>query len=264
MGLIRYNFNSKYLFIKTNVTVILPDADWEQLKNGKKYQTLYLLHGGGEDSTSYLRYTNIELWANKYHVAVVMPEVAHSSYMNMAYGLPYFSYISEELPQIMESVFPLSSSKEDRFVAGFSMGALGALHWALKKPDFFNSMAVMSGGCDFYETTLSQNFDENNPMTRIFYLVFGGLDKIPGSDADVYKLAQDMKSNFSKKDWVRLYSVCGKEDFMYPGCCKYKRFMDEQEIPFTFVSAEGGHTWEFWNEWLPRIMEWFTLSGTLV
>ena len=69
MALIHYNFNSAVLNMKTDVTVILPDVDWTRYPDGK-YQSLYLLHGGGEDYTSYVRYTNIETWANERKLAV--------------------------------------------------------------------------------------------------------------------------------------------------------------------------------------------------
>ena len=61
MALIHYNFDSRVLVQKTDVLVILPDVDWSEETEGKKYQTLYLLHGGGEDYTSYVRYTNIDV-----------------------------------------------------------------------------------------------------------------------------------------------------------------------------------------------------------
>lgn len=125
MALIHYNFDSRVLVQKTDVLVILPDVDWGEETEGKKYQTLYLLHGGGEDYTSYVRYTNIETWANERKLAVIMPCGTNSSYMDMAYGQRYYTYISEELPNVMQHVFPLSRKKEDHFVMGFSMGGMG-------------------------------------------------------------------------------------------------------------------------------------------
>ncbi len=264
MALIHYNFNSEALGAKTDVSIILPDVCWEAAGEQRKYQSLYLLHGGGEDYTSYIRYTNIETWAGKHKLAVIMPDGGNSSYMNMAHGQNYYSYISEELPLVMQHVFPLSKSRKDHFAAGFSMGAAGTLHWVFDRPDFFKAAAVMSGGCDFEEATKYIAPGRPEPEDDIFHCAFGGIDKIRGSAGDVYLLAEKMAEEVLAEQRPQLFSVVGKEDFMYYSCFKFKKYLDGLGIDMEFHTGEGGHTWEFWNLWLPRILEWFDLAGTLV
>ncbi|GMA60977.1 hypothetical protein GCM10025859_14170 [Alicyclobacillus fastidiosus] len=75
-----------------------------------------------------------------------MPQVHRSAYTDMAYGNRYWTFLSEELPEVARSFFHLSDAREDNFVAGLSMGGYGALKWALRKPEQFVAAASLSGG----------------------------------------------------------------------------------------------------------------------
>ena len=264
MALIHYSFDSKVLMTKAKVLIVLPDVQWDETTIGKKFQTVYLLHGGGEDYTSYIRYSNIETWANERMFAVIMPDGGNSSFMDMKYGADYYTYLSEELPTVMQNVFPLSRKKQNRFVAGFSMGALGSLHWALDKPDFFNSVAVMSGGCDFYEANRYIEPGEAKPKEDVFYCAFGGADRIRGSRGDIFLLAKEMTETVDKSLWPKMFSVVGKEDFMLIGCLKYKDYLSTLGINMELHIDEGGHNWQLWNKWLPEILDWFQPKRALV
>ena len=210
MALIHYNFNSSVLVQKTDVYVILPDVNWNEENSGKKYQTLYLLHGGGEDCSSYIRYTNIETWADERKLAVVMPSGVNSSYMDMAHGQKYYTYLSRELPNVMQHVFPLSTKKEDHFVMGFSMGGMGTMHWSFDRPDFFNAAAFMSGGGEFTKATEYINPGIPAPEYDIFHAPFGGIDKVKGSEGDVKMLVDRMVTKYPKEMWPRFFSPLWK------------------------------------------------------
>lgn len=264
MALIHYNFNSNILIQKTDVMVILPDVDWSKEKTGRKYQTLYLLHGGGEDYTSYIRYTNIETWANERCLAVVMPCGVNSSYMDMAHGQRYYTYLSEELPCVMQHVFPLSTKKEDHFVMGFSMGGMGTMHWSFDHPEFFAAVAFMSGGGEFVKATEYINPGIPEPENDIFHAPFGGVDKVAGSEGDVKMLVDRMVKKYPKEMWPRFFSTAGKEDFMLTSSYEFANYMKSLGIDITFHAGDGGHVWEYWNVWIPKILEWFHLAGGLV
>ena len=74
-------------------------------------------------------------------LAVVMPQVQRSFYADEAHGARYLTFLSEELPEVVQSFFRVSRRREDTFVAGLSMGGYGALKWALRQP-----AAVRRGG----------------------------------------------------------------------------------------------------------------------
>ena len=127
---IHCNFNSEVLRMATDVNILIPDNDRvrqfrEKTNVPVKYQTLYLLHGFSCDYTYYLRKTNIERYADEHQIMVVMPSMYNSAYTDMKYGLEYYTYLSEELLDFVERTFPASAEKENRFVAGMSMGGYG-------------------------------------------------------------------------------------------------------------------------------------------
>ena len=95
---------------------------------------LYLLHGLSDDDTIWLRRTSIERYVAPLGLAVVMPQVHRSFYTDEAYGGRYWTFLSEELPELVGAFFRVSQAREDTFVAGLSMGGYGALKWALRQP----------------------------------------------------------------------------------------------------------------------------------
>ena len=85
------------------------------------------------------------------NLAVVMPAVHLSFYTDMAYGGKYWQFISEEVPAVVRDMFPLSSEREDNFVAGLSMGGYGAFKLALTYPERYAAAASLSGAVDISE-----------------------------------------------------------------------------------------------------------------
>jgi putative tributyrin esterase len=88
---------------------------------------LFLLHGGLDDGTCWIRGTGFQRYADRRRLAVVAASVGNSFYADMAHGLKYYTFMSEELPWFVRAVFPLSARREDTFIAGLSMGGYGAL-----------------------------------------------------------------------------------------------------------------------------------------
>ena len=150
MAFIQCGFFSEVLGLSTSMNVILPQSSAGQIgMEGKsfseKHHTLYLLHGLSDDHTIWMRRTSIERYAASLGIAVVMPAVHRSFYTDMANGYNYWTFVSEELPAIARSFFPLSDAREDNFVAGLSMGGYGAFKLALRCPDKFAAAASLSG-----------------------------------------------------------------------------------------------------------------------
>ena len=128
MALLHVNFFSDVLGMSMNMDVILPQETKGQIgMKGRtregKIPSLYLLHGMSDDHTIWQRRTSIERYVSQMGIAVIMPCVHLSFYTNMVHGLPYWDYISEELPSLCQNFFPqLSARPEDNFAAGLSIG----------------------------------------------------------------------------------------------------------------------------------------------
>ena len=47
----------------------------------------------------------------------------------MYWGADYFTFLTEELPEIVHYMFPrISKKREDNYIAGFSLGGSGAVN----------------------------------------------------------------------------------------------------------------------------------------
>src|SRR5438105_6350898 len=154
MSFLDFQFFSEALGLTCAAHVILPQATTQQIgmaggRTREKYPTLYLLHGLSDDHTIWTRRTSIERYAAERNLAVVMPAVGRSFYQDTAGGARCWTFLSEELPAMMRSFFPLSEKRADNFAAGLSMGGYGALRLALTHPEKFAAVASFSGALDY-------------------------------------------------------------------------------------------------------------------
>jgi S-formylglutathione hydrolase FrmB len=268
MALIECRFYSRALSENTALYVIVPTATFEgamqkkdeTIKPDAKYQTLYLLHGISEDYTSWLRNTSIERYAQENSLAVVMPSAGKSFYADMAHGGRYWTFISEEVPSFVRSLFPLSNKREDNFAAGASMGGYGAFKLAIRKPESFCAAASLSGTADIsYMVSMAKN---NPPMRKMLENVFVDLGSILGSENDLLFQLQKMKNEGA--DIPRLYQCCGREDMGYPLTVKFRQSMQDINVDMTFEEGPGGHTWAYWDSSIQKVLKWFPLKKKAV
>ncbi|MDD2649431.1 MAG: alpha/beta hydrolase family protein [Eubacteriales bacterium] len=248
MALFQINVFSHALMMNQPVTVLLPEvANWNDDKVSalKDLPTLYLLHGYSDDSTKWLRMTSIERYASEYRLAVVMPSALHSCYTDMAIGdNNYAEYVSRELPAMMESYFPLSKKREDRFVAGLSMGGYGTLRTALANPDRYAAAAAFSALVDPLEAKGKVSFDN----------AFGDMTKFKGSKNDLYSMAEKL----TKETAPKLFIACGLQDSLYSQNEKFAETFGKK-LDIRFDSDNGSHTWDMWDMYISRALKWLPL-----
>ena len=175
MAHLRCDFFSETLALSTSMTVILPQATSTQIGMTGQAGTepppvLYLLHGLSDDHTIWLRRTSIERYVAPLGLAVVMPQVHRSFYVDEVYGGRYWTFLSEELPAVVASFFRVSTRPEDTFVAGLSMGGYGALRWALKQPMRLGAAVSLSGAVNVAGLRTGRVRAED---PRLFDRVFG-------------------------------------------------------------------------------------------
>ena len=180
MAFLHCEIASESLRMATAVDVILPDkGDLSEVK------TLYLLHGLTDDCTGWTRYTAVERYARERGLAVVLPEVQRSFYTDMAYGLPYFTYVSEELPAVCRRMFGLGAAREQNYIFGLSMGGYGAMKCALTYPDRYAGAASFSGVCDLRRTVERRSISLHESEIAA---IFGEEKAVPPKD-DLFVLA---------------------------------------------------------------------------
>lgn len=206
------------------------------------------------------RNTNIEWYAQQHRLAVVMASVNNSCYVDMAHGEKYLTFMTEELPKIVTSFFPLSDKKEDTFIAGNSMGGYGALRIGLHCPEKYSYMISLSGAIDL----AGYIEDENSAVRSITNMedVFGELSKVPKSENDnIYMIEKLIKEGV---EIPKIYFCCGTEDFLYEQNTGFKAKLDKIGVPYTYREGPGAHDWEYWDREIKEILNWLPLKNDLI
>lgn len=257
MALIRCDFYSDVLELSTSMTVILPQATTTQIglhgvvTQAGRHPTLYLLHGLSDDDSIWMRRTSIERYAAPLGLAVIMPQVHRSFYADEVHGGRYWTFLSEELPEIAQSFFPVSDRREDTFVAGLSMGGYGAFKWALRQPERFAAAASLSGALDL----ASGSLDSDRP--ELYERVFGG-GSVAGTEDDLLWLLE--RSASSGVDLPALYVACGSDDFLAD---QNRTFIDTARstgVPLTTRLGPGDHEWGYWDTTIQDVLAWLPLG----
>lgn len=258
MALMHVDFFSDVLGMCVNMDVIIPQRTkgqigMEGVASDGPYKTMYLLHGMSDDQTIWQRRTSIERYVSKLGLAVVMPTTHLAFYTDTAYGMRYWTFISEELPRICREFFPrMSDKREDTLAAGLSMGGYGAWKLGLGAGGTFGAAAALSGALD-----LAEDFRRNQGGERgaMFRGIFGDLEQVKGSQNDLFALAERLVKE--KRELPRLYAWCGTEDFLYQDNLRAWAHVKKLGYDLTCGESAGDHQWKYWDEKIQDVLRWW-------
>ena len=248
MALFHAHFYSDALQLQCAADVILPDR---RRRPSRPLPCLWLLHGLSDDHTVWQRRTSIERYGRPYDLAVVMPCVHRSFYADMAHGLRYWTFISEELPRLMRLYFPLSARRADNYAAGLSMGGYGAFKLAFNRPERYAAAASLSGSLD--QAGLWRSPERRRRLAD----VFAGNPK--GTADDLFHAASALVK--SRKPRPRLYQWCGTEDFLYRDNLRFRDHARKLGLKVDYADGPGGHDWACWDEQIQKVLVWMDLQG---
>lgn len=246
MAFVEINYFSKALNQTVSVNVILPEVKKQSPEAGAPdgtYKTLWLLHGLSRDRTVWMRRSNIERYADKYNLAVVMPEVGRSWYTDTCNGEKYFTFVTEELPAVCRSYFKgMSEKREDNLIAGNSMGGYGAVKAALHHPDKYFACASLSGSLDITRKGRTCNLQE---WRAIFDFNMQDPNELEGTSHDLF--AELRRKVAAGVKLPKMYLWCGTEDGLINVNRNYRDLLTELGVEHTYEESEGDHSWHWWD-----------------
>ncbi|HNW85423.1 MAG TPA: alpha/beta hydrolase family protein [Candidatus Limiplasma sp.] len=251
---IDFHFRSQVLGIETAAYVLLPDPSAMQQQHNRPIPTLYLLHGLSDDHTAWMRNTRIEQYARRSFVAVVMPAANRSFYADMAYGAKYWTFVSEELPRVMETYFPLAKKREGRFAAGLSMGGYGAMKLGLCLPEQYSAVAALSAPLRMHDAYHRKH--EGDEWFHEMDAIFGDEEKLREGNGNLFRLAKAIQP----ENAPRMYAACGTADFLYED---NQAFIESfgTKLGIEYHTKEGAsHSWDFWDEQIRQVLAWLPLE----
>ena len=276
MAFVDFKYLSPVMGMQMNIGVILPEVmqgigvEGTGKDENAPIPTLYLLHGTSDDQTIWHRRTSIERYVSDKRLAVVMMTTHLGAYTNQKYGFRYFDYVAKEVPEICARYFNLSRKREEKFIAGLSMGGYGALKIGLALPDEFSVVGGLSAGVDrlghlpeALRTMKSiEEFramkDELDPRAYAnwmnFFLNFGSPAEFAESkENNLFLLAEEAKA--SGKTLPKLIIRCGTEDKLaIEPNRRFKKHLDTLGIENDYAEFPGIHSWEFWDTHIQYVL----------
>ncbi len=240
-------YNSPVLGIDRRVYIYTP-AGYE--KSNRKYPVFYLLHGAGGDE---------DAWTNMGRAAQIMDNLIaqgkakpmivvmtngnanQSGAQNDVTDPPvqgdmmaayqrlagkFESHLVKDLVPFIEKNYKVTTGKDNRAIAGLSMGGMHTQTITNDNPKMFSYIGVFSMGI--------MSFGQQSPEEA------ARLDK-----------ERDTKIAALKNSGYKLYWIgCGKDDFVYQGVIKLRSTLDKQEFKYIYRESTGGHTWANWRIYL--------------
>ena len=191
-----------------------------------KFPVLYLLHGYGNNHAQWCGYTNIELYAEERQIAVVMISGENKMYIDKNNDL-FSTFIQNELREFVTNTFPISSRREDSYIAGLSMGGFGALFNGMSRPDLYRAIGAFSPAVE-----------------------------MEGVSESVYSVLNDYTAQ--NQD---IFITCGDQDFVYQTDVKFVKALKEKNVQHTWISVKDyKHEWRFWDLSVERFLDWLPRS----
>ncbi len=254
MALIKCDFRSDNLGMQTSVNVIIP----EKLRGTERkggFPVLYLLHGLSDDQNAWCQNTSIQRYVEEKGIITVMPWAGKSFYTDVRNGDKVFSYIAEELPVFCQQMFPVSGKREDKFVAGLSMGGYGAFKLALSKPGSYAAAASLSGALDILNVMNRKNQHISREIADSIY----GENRNPSPEKDdLFKMVERLAKD--KAALPELYMICGTEDFLYKDNVRFAGQLQSLGIDAKIRWEPGIHEWWFWDKYIQEVLEWLPVK----
>ena len=232
-----------------DLTVVIPSLTYPEISEAEagktppshrpphKFPVLYLLHGYSGNHSSWPAYTRAEMYAEERKIAIVTLSAENKGYVDAGEQDRYFAFVSQELPEFIEGMFPVSQRPEDRYIAGLSMGGYGAMVHALNHPQFYRAAGSFSGAVLLTRTWQEKEDSRYDPLA----------------------LAQNLVRE--KRKFPALYLACGEKDFLYQANVEFESYLKENGVPHSWVThPDYSHEWRFWDWQLEAFLDWLPRS----
>lgn len=235
--------NSKSLAREVSYRIILPAA-YQESKN-QRFPVLYLLHGRGGNFQDWTNLTKIAQYSLSYNFIIVMPDGGRESWYADNANLPgqnYESYIIKELIPEIDRRYRTLADRQNRIIAGLSMGGYGAVKFGLKYPEKFFLAGSFSGAMDAVVKT--QNYKH---LIKSIADVFGEENSRARKDNDIFGIINEASAE-KIKEFPFFFVVCGTEDHQFQSNRDFSALLSEKKVPHEYRQKPGAHNWAFWDE----------------
>lgn len=216
----------------------------------RSYPVLYLLHGLYGDYTNWDKLTRLEDYTRTLPFIVVMPDAGNSWYVNSA-TVPagkFEDFFTADVIPAIEHKYRVLADRDDRAIAGLSMGGYGALKYGLKHPDLFSLVGSFSGALNA-PLDLSQEEPKFAPYLDAAY---GPANSATRTANDLFRLA----AAADPRSAPYFYLDCGTSDpWFIPTNRAFVALLRDRHIAYEYHESPGGHDWQYWDRRLPVFLQ---------
>ena len=235
---------------KMNYRVILP-ANYEREKS-QRFPVIYLLHGRTGNYKDWAGLTQLDLYSVPYDFIIVMPDGGTNGWYSDSALKPndkYESYFMQELIPEIERKYRAATDRQNRIVAGLSMGGYGAIKFGLKYPEKFVIAGSFSGAFDAVVKT------EKYPhLVESVRDVFGAQGNAARSANDIFKMVSEAAPE-KVKTFPFLFVDCGTEDHQFQANRDFVQLLTEKKAAHEYRQMPGEHNWKFWDAEIQEFLQ---------
>ena len=279
---------SKHLNGPTNVTILLPSpaigTDESMYTTDTELPVLWLLHCGCSDGHDWTHYSILPRLLSARKCIAVIPDGLNSDFYNhpeFGDGYAFADYFFDELMPFVQNWLPGAADAARNYLAGASMGSLGAWTLLLMHPERFGGIAPLSGiprdysYLESYRAMTSAEFRAlasadphqfpagyGNPRHGMWYKEINMICKYPtvgdflNSDENNWNRFCDAARSGLLPE--KIFLTGGSEE---AGLKKLIAFLEQANVSFNcrLVEGRGGHGFDFWDAFLPEMLDYFDL-----
>lgn len=249
-------FKSTILNADIRYTVVLPSGYYD---NAATYPVVYLLHGFGDNESSWLEYgrlvQHVDRLVNNGIIApviCVMPQGFCSYYVNDYLGrFRYQDMFVNELVPLIDTTYRTRLSAGARAVMGYSMGGFGALMLPLAHPRLFSTSLVLSASI---RTDEQYKKEEQSGWDKQWGHLFGGEGKSGDEritpyyreNSPFHVIATSSPEELNKiaffiENGDKEYTLCRSNEELH-------MLMSGKGVVHTYQVRSGGHEFSFWRQ----------------
>lgn len=218
-----------------------------------RYPVIYLLHGLTGHFNNWTDLTKLSDYANAYDVIIVTPEGGDGWYTDSVSNdkEKWESYIVQELIPEVDKKFRTHTGRNQRAIAGLSMGGFGSLKFGLKYPDKFilaGSFSGALGAADITEKSLP------GAIGKTIDGIFGPVESETRKANDLFGIIRSMTPE-KAKTIPFIYLDCGTEDFLFQSNRGFVNLLIEKKVPHEYRQLPGAHDWKYWDKQVQEFLQ---------
>jgi enterochelin esterase-like enzyme len=200
-----------------------------ETNSAARYPLLYLLHGSNDTPAGWTTVGRANftmdnfLAEKKVREMIIVTPFGHA----VPFGSPrelqqkntarFEEYLLKDVIPMIEAKYRIAPGRENRAIAGFSMGGGHALHVGLGHLDLFSSIGIFSSG-------LPQDFES--------------------------RFSDQLKDAKGTNRKLNVFWIgCGKDDFVFDSSQRLSAILIKYGINHSYRPTEGAHTFNVWKEY---------------